>query len=157
MADFLYFGIVDHGGEVGSVTIPVDDFTIIGGVGDPVDDLTNMQAAIAGVTLGVVKNRYARLAQTVTAGLPASQWAQRELGARILMQGNTTGDSYTLTLPTLDLDAVTLVDNSDDIVLADAGPMAALVTALETYYEPDVAGTPESITVLRAYVVGRNN
>lgn len=157
MAAHLYFGIVDNSGEIGRVQIPIEDPTLISGVGSVQDHLTEFAASIGGVTLGNIRTQYAVVEQTDTTGLPASQWAQRELGMRIIMQGNTTANVYTLTIPAIDLDAITLQPSSDDVVLADAGVMAALVLDLEERFEPAPGGVVENVTVVRAYVVGRNS
>lgn len=90
---------------------------------------------------------------------PIDPFAQRELGLRILMEGDSSGRNYSATVPTPDLDALTLLGNSDDVDLADAGVMAALVAWIEANVEYPFGASPgtESVTVKRAYIVGRNN
>lgn len=119
------------------------------------------KTASAGITIGTQQKEQVVIYDTILSNtLPTSQVAQRESKLLIRYRGDTTGELFTMTIPTVDLAALTFaagaLGNTDYIVLADGGVMAAWVTAFEA-----IARNPrddsETVTVESAQVVGRNN
>lgn len=156
MAD-IFLSIRDWGGELGRVTLPVEEPSEIAGEGSIANYFGTIQSAIEGVTLGVVARSYFVIGEANDDASPASQFAQREFGLRLLLRGADSTIVRTLTLPTVDANALTLVPGTDFVQLDDAGPMAALVSALEANLAYPYGGTTESVTVIEAYIVGRNS
>lgn len=154
----LSLSIRDRGGEIGRTS-----FTIAVAGTDTADGLatleTGLRAVVDPLILGVIAKSSVSIEYLENDGVPLSNFAQREIGLRILMTGDSSSDNFSLTIPTPDLDALTILDNSDDVELADAGVMAALVAWIEANVEPSFGADPdtETVTVRRAYVVGRNN
>lgn len=119
------------------------------------------KTASAGITLGTQQKEQVIIYDTVLSNsLPASQVAQRESKLLVRYRGDTTGELFTMTIPTADLAALTFaagaLGNTDYIVIADGGVMAAWVIAFEA-----IARSPrddsEAVTVESVQVVGRNN
>jgi hypothetical protein len=127
----------------------------IGNLGDILSQWGALKTETENITLGVLAQETLVLDQTIiSAAVPVSAFAQRELKIEVQYVGNTSGKKFQLEIPTPDLSALTL-NNTDEIVLADAGPMAAWVTAFETLAKsPDL--DTEGVTVIRALVKGRN-
>lgn len=126
-------------------------------IGGFLTDYGNLKTAIDNLTLGVLaRDLWVGDSTNISDLVPASPFAQREIGLRFHYTGDTTNKAYFVTLPCPDLAAVTYIGDTDDVLLADAGVVAAMVTAMET-----IGRTPdddtETITVQRAEVVGRNN
>ena len=153
----IKMSIRDKGGELGIVTLPVDQPIATSGEGSIANYYGTIESAIEAVTLGVVARNYFVINEEADDAFPASNFAQREFGLRLILRGEDSAKVFTVTLPTVDADALTLVAGSDQVVLADAGVMAALVTALETNLAYPYGATTESVTVEEAYIVGRNS
>lgn len=118
-------------------------------------DWGNLKTAIQGVSIGTLANELLVIDNTLLSGTkPTDPWAQRELKLKVNYIGNTTQKPFHVTIPCVDLDALTLND-SDEVLLADSGVMAALVTAMETIMRTPDDDT-ETITVTSAFIVGRN-
>jgi Ca2+-binding RTX toxin-like protein len=148
--------IRDYSDELSTVTVPIDDIDELNDdIGEVDDELVALASAIDAVTLGNIARQSVTVHETEPANSrPANAFAQRETGLRLYYQ--TTGaQGYrgTITIPAPDLAALTFVEGSDAIVLADGAVVEALVTALETHME--VRG--EAVTIVRAAVVGRNS
>jgi len=119
------------------------------------------KTASAAITLGTQQKEQVVIYDTILSNsLPASQVAQRESKLLIRFRGDTDGELFTLTIPTVDLSVLTFaagaLGNTDYIVLTDGGVMAAWVSAFEA-----IARSPrndaETVTVESAQAVGRNN
>ena len=105
--------------------------------------------------LGEVYSQSVNILTNYDPTTPANNFAQREIKLLIRYQDTVSGKLYTLEIPTPDLANLTIPVESDFVTLADAGIMAAWVTAFE-----NVAKAPDepinSVNVLSAQVVGRN-
>lgn len=151
-------GVRDKGGEIGRFTLPVPEPTAIGAVGDIALMWDDFAPLIAALTLGTYANVSAVYDQQEDGTTPASNFAQREFGLRVYLVGDADSRTFTITIPTVDADAVTLQEGSDLVVLADAGPVAALVAEMEqTLRYPSEGGGLQTVTVNRAAIVGRNS
>jgi hypothetical protein len=139
----INFTIRDFSSELSSVSIPTADGT----------PRAALQTVIDAVTLGVIaKYSITEDVVAVSGDVPVSPYAQRELGLRIHVTDNVNAETGYFTIAAPDLTALTLA--GDEVVLADGGAMAALVTELQASGRSRY-GNP--ITVNRAEVVGRNN
>jgi hypothetical protein len=119
-------------------------------------DWGNLKTAVAGVTIGELANEVLTIDNTVlSSAVPTNPFAQRELKLKVNYVGDTTGKPYHITIACPDLTNLTL-NNTDEVLLADGGIMAALVTAMETIMRTPDDDT-ETVTVVSAYIVGRNN
>jgi len=144
--------IRDYSGEMSTISLPGVDLTSANF--DAQDGLWDtLQSAIDGVVVGMIANRKL-LAQDliVSADLPTSAFAQRELKWLVRYTGNTLAKKYTAEIPTPD--AALLLAGTDNMNLG-VGAGATFVTAFEAYAKSpdDVA---ETVTVIDARVVGRN-
>lgn len=115
----------------------------------------DFKTATDAIILGVLAKETVTIYDTILSGaVPASPFAQRELKMLVTYQGDTTLKKFRVEVPTPDLAALTLAAD-DSVVLADAGVMAAWVTAFEA-----IARNPEddaeTVTVIGARIVGRN-
>jgi len=113
------------------------------------------KTALDAIILGVQADEKITIYNTtLSAAVPVSPFAQRELKILLRYQGDTTGRKRSVEIPTPDLAALTLV-GKDQVLLADGGVMAAFVTAFEAIARmPDNAA--ETVTVTGAEIVGRN-
>lgn len=115
----------------------------------------DLKTAVDAIILGVQAHEHIAIYHTlISAAIPVSPFAQRELKLLITYVGNDTGKLLQYELPTPDLAALTLGAN-DSVVLADGGVMAAYVTAEEAIRRMPEDDT-EEITIQGARVVGRN-
>ena len=114
-----------------------------------------LKTALDAIILGVQHKEHIAIYDTLlSSAVPVSPFAQRELKILVTYVGNTTGKALQYEIPTPDLAALTL-GAQDSIVLADAGVMAAYVTADEAIRrmpEDDA----EEVTIQGARLVGRN-
>jgi hypothetical protein len=116
---------------------------------------TAFKTATDAIILGVQASEVINIYNTVISGaLPASAFAQRELKVMVTYQGNDTLRKRRIEIPTPDLTALTLI-GKDNVVLDDAGVMAAWVTAFEALARMG-DDDAEEVTVIGAKVVGRN-
>lgn len=156
------FTFQDRSREKSVVTVPFhqpDGITF-----NYVEDMEAGQAALIAALNGVSLANMLRASATSgqeapNTDVPTSPYANREAGLRIFMVGADTGARVNITVPAPDLANLTFVGQTDEILLADGGIMAALVAALEEHYYINSADWQsfEGITVESAWVVGRNN
>lgn len=150
----ITFSVRDWSDEYGRVEFPLADQ---GGTETIADIDTNLlsefRTAVEGVSLGQIAREAVRILEGGDDSRPTSSLAQREFGLRVFYETNVSGEKRNLTVPCVDIAALDVAGGSDLVNLEDAGPMAALVTAIEDHLE--VAG--ESVTVTRAQIVGRNS
>lgn len=85
---------------------------------------------------------------------PTENFAQREVGLRVFLVDDVNGRKSHFTIPGPDLDALTILQGSDMVELADASVVADLVTSLEA---DCLSVDANAITVQRAVIVGRRN
>jgi len=116
-----------------------------------------MTVALDAIILGVIRQEVIKFKdERVSSALPASNLARRELKLLIRYIGDTSGDKFTLEVPTPDLAALTMETGDANFVnLADAGVMAAFVTKMEAVLKSPNDPT-ETCTIDSAQVVGRN-
>lgn len=148
------FTILDRGEEKSVHTLFNGAITAISLPGF-LTDFGAYRTALEAIILGVVhKERWVGDDSVLSNTPPLDNFAQRELKLLISYRGDTTDKLYTLEIATPDLTNLTF-SAKDEIELADAGIMAAWVTAFET-----IARSPdddnETVTVASARVVGRN-
>lgn len=149
------FSVRDWSDEYGRALFPIaapPDLTTFGDV--ETSTLADLAAAVAAVSLGEIAR------QAVTAlddggndVRPASALAQRELGLRIFFHSDGSLEKRNITIPCVDIAVLTIEGGTDLVTLQDAGPMAQMVAAIETYVNFDGS----SVTVDRAVIVGRNS
>lgn len=154
---YASFTVRDKGGELSRTGLTItepDGGDLVSGL---TSQLSAIQTVIEGVSLGVVARSQFSLGATVDADFPASDLAQREHALRIFYHGDTYGEKGNITIPCVDIASLTLSPNSDLVLLADAGPMAALVTQFELYGAIIANGNEDTITVDKALIVGRNS
>lgn len=113
------------------------------------------RGALDNIILGNIDQQVLGIKTDYNPGLPASNFAQREIKLLVRYRDTVTGKEYTLEIATPDLAGLTLVTESDFVVLDDAGIADAWRDAFEGYFKaPDAPAN--SVTVLTVQVVGRN-
>jgi hypothetical protein len=152
-ANFTYR---DHGSEIGSLSMHVDE---ISAGGADYDTIVAAIAAIASDILAITLcteagNGITQGLDPDTDAVPSDAFAQRELGLRVFLVDDVNGRKSHFTIPGPDLDALTIFAGTDLVDLADAGVMAALVTTVEA---GAVSADANAVSVLRAVIVGRRN
>lgn len=156
---YYSFSIRDNSDEYGRLIIPVEEPTSLNYETIIATNQASFESALDGVVLGNIARASVTVNEdTVNDTRPASQFAQRELGMRVFIIGASSGKKANFTVPSPDLNALTLQEGTDLVDLDDAGVMAAFVTqveALARIYAPD--GSSEAVTVERAVIVGRNS
>lgn len=124
-------------------------------IGDILSQWGTLKTATGNIILGEIASEQLVLDNTkISAAVPSSPFAQRELKILVNYVGNTSQKPFSVEIPTPDLAALTL-NNTDEVVLADGGVMAAWVTAFETLAKSPDSDT-ETVTVTSAFVKGRN-
>lgn len=114
------------------------------GVGDDIVAISTCQQATERVTQAL---------SVKSALVPTDALANRENGLRVFYMDDTTGEVYHFTVPGPDWDIVVVLPNTDLADLSDE-PLATLVASVEADVLSPVGN---SVTVLRAVVVGRRN
>lgn len=153
MPSAVAFSIRDWSDEYSSVAFPMADQAGTETVANlDTNQLATLRDAVNGVSLGEIAREKVIILQGGNDARPASALAQREFGLRVFME-TPSGEKRNLTIGAVDIASLTVDGGSDLVELADAGPMAALVSAIETYVE--YAG--EGVTVTHAQIVGRNS
>lgn len=155
------FTLLDNSGEKTVTRIYNGDITAVSIAGF-LTQFGNLRNAIDAITLGTLhKEAWTGDDTVLSQVLPESPWAQRELKLMVTYQGDTSNKLYQIEIGTVDLEALTIVPGSDLVVLDDddgeegPGPMAEFVEAFEALARtPD--SSEETVTVIRARIVGRN-
>jgi len=113
------------------------------------------KSALEAIVLGTIEKLTVSQTTAYSTTLPASPYANRETKLLVRYTNDSTGSFYTLEIGTPDLASLTFEGNTDFILLADGGIMAAWVTAFE-----DLARAPDNVTqtvtVVSAQLIGRN-
>ena len=154
MAMNFTFGFLDNGGEQSGCTVYHSDIATDGTswLTDQAD-LVALRDALADVSIGTLSTSGIKLESTVISEtLPASPWAQRELGLRVKLS-TAAGRTSSFTVPCPDLSVLTVVN--DFAVLADGEFMEALVTVLEGGAFVDAVTGDVITSVVSAQVIGR--
>lgn len=117
--------------------------------------MDNLRAAILGVIAGSINIESRVAVITEVSGTPvADKDAQRERKWLCRYHDATTGDRYTLTVPTAD--SAILATNSEDMDFDDAGAGLAFKTAFDAFVKVYVAGALHACVLDSATLVGRN-
>ena len=146
----------DHSDEIGKLELHFDNMDAGGANYDAVvASIVAVEAAVDTISLCDQAGYGYRDTIGGDAGTtPASNLAQRESGLRVFLVDDSNAKKSHFTIPGPDLANLTIPAGTDIVTLADAGIMAALVTAIEANCQ-SVDGN--SVTVWKAVVVGRNN
>jgi hypothetical protein len=133
-----FVNVAAGGGNFDAVVAAMD------GVGDAIEAITTCQQASEALWQAL----------TVPSALvPTDDLAHRESGLRIFYTDDSTGKTYHFTIPGPDWALVDVLPNTDFADMTDE-PLAALISAVEADVLSEVGN---SVTVLRAVVVGRRN
>lgn len=145
----------DYSQELSTVQFYTSDVAIGGGNWDTVTGSIEALAALTNViTLCVeASESFTQKLDPDDNGIPASPWAQRELGIRVFYSDDDNGRKYHLTIPGPNLQAIETLGNSDEIDLS-ATEMAAWVVGFEAVAKSQDGN---SVTVDRAVIVGRRS
>ena len=150
------FAYRDKGSEVGTMQLFFANLVAGGTNFDAViAAITGLEADILAITL-CTSAGYG-LSDGIGAdsdAVPASNFAQREVGLRVFLVDDVNGRKSHFTIPGPDLAALTILAGTDLVDLADAGIMAALVASVEA---DCVSVDGNAVSVLRAVIVGRRN
>jgi len=112
-----------------------------------------LAGAIEDLTIGELVKQTMSLVILDTPAIPSSPYAQRELKWLVTYVGDSSGKEFQAEIAAPDI-TDNVVGNSDVADLASTD-WAAFVTAFESYVRSPDNGT-ETVTVIRARVVGRN-
>jgi len=152
-----HYGVLtvrDYSKELSRFKVNFTGITV-GNLGSILTQWGDLKTATDAIILGVEANEQLVLDNTIiSSAVPASPFAQRELKIEVTYVGDTSGKKFQIEIPTPDLAALTL-NNTDEVVLADGGVMAAWVTAFQTIAKSPDSDT-ETCTVIQALVKGRN-
>jgi hypothetical protein len=113
-------------------------------VGDAIEAITTCQQATESIWQALT---------VPSATVPTDDLAHRESGLRVFYTDDTTGKVYHFTIPGPDWALVDVLPNTDLADMTDE-PLASLISAVESDVLSEVGN---SVTVLRAVVVGRRN
>lgn len=144
-------GFVDRSNEKSRTSYYVED----------IDDLTGAAAAADAIHDGMgvltlcnfTKQQAVYLMQEDAEILPASNFAQREIGLKISYVDTVTDDRYTMTVPGPDL-SVLGQPGTDVVDIAGNAVMLAFIVIFELNA---VSENENPIEVVGARIVGRNN
>jgi len=153
MPSFASWLIRDASGEYSPFKVPINNLTGAN-YATNLGLITALQNALLAITLGNIASRAIAAEQTdINDTAVANQFAQRELKALVVYEGDTSGIKYTIEIPTFDPTG-RMIAGTDLIDLTDT-EVAAFVAAFEA-----IARTPnsdtETVTVLEMRLVGRN-
>lgn len=154
MPSTLTYSVLDNSGERSGFTLTGATLNA-GNIAAQVALVSGIQAALDDIILGTINREQLVASNTlISSTLPGSPYAQRELKLLFSYSDDVTGKSYTFTVPTPDLAALTIASGGDSVLLADADVMAAFVSAAEAYMTaPD---TGNAVTINSCRIVGRN-
>lgn len=151
---------LDKTGEKSTFTVFNDAITAVSLPGY-LAQLTDFRAKTEALLLGTnVRNTWVGDADKNAEVLPASNYAQRENKLRVIYVGDTTGDEFEITLPTIDLALLTFIPGGKDYIQISGAGVNAAITDWITSFEA-IASSPddpaESVTVIKMQFVGRNS
>jgi hypothetical protein len=151
-----FFSYRDHSSEIGNVRLFFDNMDAGGANYDAVvASIVAVEAEIQDCSLcDQAGYGYRDEIGGDTGTSPASNLAQRESCLRVFLVDDSNAKRSHFTIPGPDLANLTIPVGTDQVTLADASIMADLVTAVEANCQ-SIDGN--SLTVEKAYIVGRNN
>lgn len=120
-------------------------------------DWATLKTTTQAITLGILAHERVQIYDTLISGaMPTDNFARRENKLLIRYTGDTTGSKHRMELPGPDNSVLTFeTGDGNFVVLADAGVMAAFVTAFEVIAASPLDGD-ESVTIQSVQYVGRN-
>lgn len=153
MPHYSTFTLLDYSNEKSTVTIHNGAITA-GTIAGFLTQFGALRDAIAAITLGTVqKEKWVGDDTVLSNTIPANVFAQRELKALVLYEGDTSQKKFSIEIPTFDPTG-RMIPGTDLVDLSNT-EVAAFVAAFEA-----VARTPDSdtetVTVLEIRLVGRN-
>jgi hypothetical protein len=153
MPHYSTFTLLDYSNEKSTVTIHNGVITA-GTIAGFLTAFGALRTAIDAITIGTVnKEKWVGDDTVLSNTLPTNVFAQRELKALVLYEGDTSQKKFTVEIPTFDPTG-RLVAGTDLIDLTQT-EVAAFVTAFESIAKsPDDA--TETVTILEMRLVGRN-
>lgn len=161
------FTLRDYSRETASVGFNTGAITAVS-IAGTLTQFGTLRTAIEGITNGVMAAEALYVARTKLSNLPATDpLAQRENKWLITYEDSTQffddpvnaipnagyKGVFNIEVPTADLEAVTMVPNTDDADLT-AAPMSTFITAFEAIARSPYGG---AVNVTRVEFVGRNN
>lgn len=129
-------------------------------IGGYLTNLTALQSAVAGITIGTIRQQsWIGDLTTVSNAWPTDPAAHRENKLLVTYQDDVTEKPYTLTIPTIDFTKLVFIPmGGDNVYFSGANAsteIKAFVTAFETIgRSPD--NDQNTVTVIGARYVGRN-
>lgn len=117
----------------------------------------DLKTALDNMTLGVLaSDQWVGDRTNISDAIPSDNFAQREFKLKFSMDGSGDGGIFHRTLPTPDLDLVTIIPNTGGAIDITVGTeMIALIAAIEALgRHPD--DDTQTVTVIKCEVVGRN-
>jgi hypothetical protein len=142
MADSFNFTIEGYQGETRTFSIPMLAGTLVSQID------TEIGAVAAG---GLLRRSVTTGIQNFVSGGPFDATVQTEMGLRVHWRDNDTLRTGYFTIPAPLFSALTITNNN--VLLADASVMAALVAELETNMRSPYDN--HEVTITRAEIVGR--
>jgi len=129
-------------------------------IGGFLTNLTALQNAIAGLTIGTIRQQsWIGDLTTVSNAWPTDPAAHRENKLLIDYQDDVTQEPFTLTIPTIDFTKLVFVPMGGDAVFYEGALASAELVAFVTAFE-DIGRSPRNdqntVTVIGARYVGRN-
>lgn len=146
----------DKDGEKSTFQLPNGAITV-GSIAGFLAEYGTLKTALDAMTLGVLAaDQWVGDKTNISDTVPSDNFAQRELKLKFSMDGSGDGGIFHRTMPTPDLDLVTIIPNTGGAIDITVGTeMIALVTAIEAIgRHPD--DDTQTVTVTKCEVVGRN-
>lgn len=153
----VLFGDVSH--ETSATEVFTGAVTAVS-IGGFLTNLTALQNALAGMTIGTLRQQsWIGDLTTVSNAWPTDPAAHRENKLLITYQDDTTEQNYTLTIPTIDFTKLVFIPEAGDAVYFKGANASAELAAFTTAFET-IARSPDndqnSVVIIGARYVGRN-
>lgn len=153
------YSLKDATGEVGRFRVGIQTLNA-GSITAALALITAMDSALAGITLGTLYQKAWGDRDTESNEIPVDPAAQRENKLLVVYQDAITEARHTVTIPTIDFDALVFLPGGGDAVaftdaLGATAAMQAFVTAFEDLVVDRVTGNATEILEMR--YVGRTS
>lgn len=153
MPHYGTLSVRDYSDETSTTRVNFGAVTAVS-IGGLLTQWGNLRTAMGNIILGVIGKEQLVMDSTVLSNdQPAASEAQVELKFQFTYEGDTSKKKFRIEVPTPDTDKV--LPGTDIVDLTDTD-VAAFVTAFEAIGRSPDSDT-ETITVLDARLVGRNN
>lgn len=146
----------DKDGEESTFQLPNQAITT-GNIVAFLADYGQLKVDLDALTLGVLaKDQWVGDRTIISTAVPSANFAQREIKLKFTMIGDSGGPEFHRTLPTPDLDLVTIIPDTGGTIDITAGTeLPAAISSIELLgRHPD--NSSETVTVTRVEMVGRN-